>query len=142
MADPTETNAAPSPVELTEATFESVVTKGIVLVDWWAPWCGPCLRFAPVFEAAAAKHPDVTFAKVNTDVEQQLAGGFRIRSIPTLMVFRDGILLFNEAGMLPPAALEDLVKQVSALDMDEVRKKVEEQHAHGHEHGPGCNHDH
>src|SRR5690606_263885 len=104
--------------ELTTKNFEASVKKdGIVFVDFWAPWCGPCRVFAPVFEGAAAQHPDITFAKVNTDEQQELAGAFSIRGIPTLMVFRDGILLFSQAGALPAAALEDLIRQVRALDM-------------------------
>jgi thioredoxin 1 len=112
-------------VEITEQNFEATVGKeGIVLLDWWAAWCGPCRMFAPTFEAAARKHPDITFGKVDTEAQPGLAAGFRIRAIPTLMVFRDGILLFEQAGMLPPRALEDLVEKVRALDMAEIRRKV------------------
>ena len=110
--------------EMTSANFTEIIETGTVFVDWWAPWCGPCRVFAPVFEAAAAEHPEVTFAKVDTEREQQLAAAFDIRAIPTLMVFRDGILLFREAGMLPPAALEELVKRVAELDMDDVRRRI------------------
>jgi thioredoxin 1 len=110
--------------EVTESEFEALVSEGIVLIDWWAPWCGPCRSFAPVFEAAAAKHPDVVFGKVNTDAQPALSAGFQIRSIPTLMAFRDGILVFARPGALPAAALEELIGKIRALDMDDVRKQV------------------
>ena len=105
--------------------FQQTVEKGgIVLVDWWAPWCGPCRSFAPNFEAVAEANPDVTFAKVNTDEEQELAGAFQIRSIPTLMVFREKVLLFSQAGALPKSVLEELLQKVRALDMDAVRAEI------------------
>ena len=119
-------------IDITEATFEATVTgEGITLVDAWAEWCGPCKRFGPVFEKASEEHPDATFAKLDTEANQDLAVKLQIQSIPTLMVFRDGILVFREAGALPPAALEDLLKQVKELDMAEVRRQVEEQNAQG-----------
>lgn len=112
-------------VELTGATFESTVLgEGIVLVDWWAAWCGPCRMFAPVFEKSSQAHPDIVFAKIDTEAEQGLAAAAQITSIPTLMVFRDGILVFREAGALPEPALEDLIAQVRALDMDAVRAQI------------------
>lgn len=115
-----------STVNLTEATFEETINAdGIVLVDLWAEWCGPCKMFAPVYEKVSEAHPDATFAKVDTESEQALAGSLGIMSIPTLMVFRDGVLLFNQAGALPEAALEDLVSQAEGLDMDQVRSELE-----------------
>jgi len=108
--------------------FEATVAgEGITLVDFWAEWCGPCKMFGPIFEEAAAENPDVTFAKVDTEAEQQLAGALGIMSIPTLMIFRDGIQLFSQPGALPKSALDDLLRQVRELDMDEVRKEIAEQ---------------
>ncbi len=111
-------------VHVTQKNFEATVEKGIVLLDFWAAWCGPCRAFAPVFEAAAKRHGDIVFGKVDTEAEPMLAGSFGIRSIPTLMVFRDGVLLFEQAGALPGPVLEDLIGKVRALDMDEVRAKL------------------
>ncbi|MGZ5092343.1 MAG: thioredoxin [Burkholderiales bacterium] len=112
-------------IDLTKDNFEGVVTgKDLVIVDFWAPWCGPCKGFAPVFEAASDKHPDVVFAKVNTDEEQELAGHFAIRSIPTLMVFREQVIVFSQAGALPAAGLESVVDQAKALDMNQVREDI------------------
>jgi thioredoxin len=117
-------------IDLTQSTFESTVAgNDIVLVDWWASWCGPCRTFAPVFEKAATTHDDIVFGKVDTEAEQALAGMAGIRSIPTLMVFRAGVLVFSQPGALPAAALEDLIAQVRALDMDEVRRELDEQKA-------------
>ncbi|MDU4728794.1 thioredoxin [Corynebacterium kefirresidentii] len=119
-------------IDVTEENFEETVTgEGITLVDAWADWCGPCKRFAPVFEKASEEYTDATFAKLDTEANQGLASALEIQSIPTLMIFRDGILVFREAGALPPAALEDLLKQVKELDMAEVRRQVEEQNAQG-----------
>lgn len=115
-------------VELTKDNFEQVVTSNsTVIVDYWAPWCGPCRGFAPVFEKVAEAHPDVVFAKVNTDEQQEIAAHFQIRSIPTLMVFRDQIIVFSQPGALPQGAFEQVVQKAKALDMDEVRRQMQEQ---------------
>ncbi|WP_368921062.1 thioredoxin [Corynebacterium striatum] len=117
-------------IDVTEETFEQTVSgEGITLVDAWADWCGPCKRFAPVYEKASEQHTDATFAKLDTEANQGLAAALQIQSIPTLMIFRDGIMVFREAGALPPAALEGLITQVKGLDMDDVRRQVEEQNA-------------
>lgn len=113
-------------IELTEQNFESTIVEGgIVLVDFWAGWCQPCLRFAPVYEGAAEDNADIVFGKVDTEAQQGLSAAMRIQSIPTLMIFRDGIGVFSQAGALPRVALDDLISQVRALDMDEVRREVE-----------------
>ena len=112
---------------LTKDAFQQAVEKdGIVLVDWWAAWCGPCRAFGPIFERVSEKHPDAVFAKVDTEAEQELAAAFGIRSIPTLMIFRDRILLYAEPGALPEEALEELLGKVKALDMDDVRRRIAE----------------
>lgn len=108
--------------------FESIALKdGIVFVDFWAEWCGPCKMFGPIFEAASEKHPEITFAKVDTEAEQQLAAAAGITSIPTLMAFRDGILVFREAGALPAPAFDQLIAAIQDIDMDDVRKQIAEE---------------
>ena len=120
-------------ITLTKENFEEVITKNdLVIVDFWAPWCGPCKGFAPVFEAASDKHEDVVFAKVNADDEQDLAGHFAIRSIPTIMVFREQVILFSQAGALPESALETVIAKAKELDMKQVRDEIaarEREHA-------------
>jgi thioredoxin 1 len=112
-------------VSLSADSFETTIgSDGIVLVDWWASWCGPCRMFAPVFEQAAEQHPDIVFAKVDTEAEQSLAREAGIMSIPTLMAFRDGVLVFSQPGALPAPVLADLIAQVRALDMDAVRREL------------------
>ncbi len=114
-------------LELTQETFESTITAdNTVIVDFWAPWCGPCRSFAPTFEAAAEKHSNVVFAKVNTEDQQALASAFGIRSIPTLMVFREQVVLYSEAGALPAGALDELISKVQAVDMQEVHRQLAE----------------
>ena len=115
-------------VNLTKDTFEAVITGNeMILLDFWAPWCGPCRQFAPVFESMSETHPDIVFAKVNTEEEQELAGLFQIRSIPTLMVFRQQIIVFSQPGAMAPAGLETVLEKVAELDMDEVRRQIAEQ---------------
>jgi thioredoxin 1 len=117
-----------STIAMTEETFEETVTKpGITLVDWWASWCGPCRMFAPVFQAASEKHEDITFGKIDTEDQPGLSAAARITSIPTLMAFRDGILVFSQPGALPAASLEKLIQAVRDLDMDEVRAELAQQ---------------
>jgi thioredoxin 1 len=126
-------------VELTKDTFEdTVVSNDMVLVDFWAEWCGPCRSFAPVYEKVSEEHSDIVFAKVDTEAERELAAYFNIRSIPTLMIFRDKIGIFAQPGALPEAALRDLIGQAQDLDMDEVRRQIEAEdhsdHDHDHDH--------
>ncbi len=131
-------------LELTKDSFEStIVDNDMVLVDFWADWCGPCKMFAPVYETVSADHPDVVFAKVDTEAQQELAAYFNIRSIPTLMIFRNQIGIFSQPGALPEPALRDLIEQAQALDMDDVRREIAESEAgeaggHDHDH----DHDH
>ncbi|WP_456431596.1 thioredoxin [Nitratifractor sp.] len=111
----------------TENFNDKVVSNDIVILDFWAPWCGPCKQFAPIFEKVAQEYPDILFGKVNTDEEQELAGYFQIRSIPTVAILREGIGVFMQPGMLPEEALHDLIKQVKDLDMDQVREEIRKQ---------------
>ncbi len=115
-------------VELTKETFKDTITgNDIIIVDFWASWCGPCKSFAPIYEKVSEKHEDIVFAKINTEDEQELAASFQIRSIPTLMIFRDQIVIFSQAGMLPESALEQIISKTRELDMDMVRAEVEAQ---------------
>ena len=138
MATPAPVCSSMATVELGRENFEQVVSaNSMVVVDFWAPWCGPCKGFAPVFEGASEKHQDVVFAKVNTDDEQEIAGAFGIRSIPTLMVFREKVMLFQQAGALPASALEQVLEQAKALDMKQVHAEIAKQGIDERERGEG-----
>lgn len=127
-------------IELTKDNFAATIAENdTVLVDFWAAWCGPCRSFAPTFEAAAEKHPDLVFGKVDTEAQPELAGSFAVRSIPTLMVFRENVVLYSQAGALPGDVLENLIEQVRAVDMEDVHRQIAEHQGAEHEH---AGHDH
>ncbi len=116
-------------IDVTPENFEATIRDGLVLLDWWAPWCGPCRSFGPVFEAAAARHPEARFGKINTEQQPELSSAFEVQSIPTLMVFRDNVLLYARPGALNAAQLEELVTRAQQIDMDAVRREIAEQDA-------------
>lgn len=130
-----------STMEITKDNFENIIEENdMVMLDCWASWCGPCKAFAPIYEAAAERHKGVVWGKLDTESQPELAAAFGIRSIPTVMVFRQGVLLFQQAGVIPAGAIDEIVSKVQALDMDEVRRQIEE-HERAHAEGR-CNHDH
>lgn len=119
-------------VELTAENFNDVAEKNpILIIDFWAPWCGPCRQFAPIYEEVAGEYPDIAFGKVNTEEQQDIAGYFKIQSIPTVMIIREGVIVFAQPGMLPKEGLKDVIEQVTALDMDEVRAEIAKQEEGG-----------
>lgn len=129
-------------IEATKANFEEIIDNNpFVIVDFWAPWCAPCRAFGPIFEEVSEQNKDIVFAKINTEAETELAAHFQIRSIPTLMIFRDQVILFAQPGSLPRKGLEEVITQVRAIDMEEVRREVAEENSGDHDHGC-CGHDH